>query len=140
MTKVLIEIEGQQIPVDAEIAQEDDLLRQLLRPYYPDASNARIDRKEGEIIKVVKVAGPKGITPLETLLNAPETVNPALVLCRIVQRQELTMPLGYADMKELVAEIDEAIEAGSTEVEEVNRSLKALQKSAPIAGDPPIGF
>lgn len=140
MAKVLIEIEGQQIPVDEEIASDDNLLRQLLRPYYPDASNAKIDRKEGEIIKVVKVAGPKGTTPLEMLLDAPETVNPALVVCRKVQRQELTTALDYDSMKQLAAEIDEAIEIGTTEVEAVNRSIAVLQKSAPAPGLPPIGF
>jgi len=93
MATILVEIEGQQIDVEAAIAQDDNLLRQLFRPYYPDVANARIDRKEGEIIKVIKVAGPKGLSPLEILLDAPEAVNPAIQMCRVVQQRELTSSL-----------------------------------------------
>ena len=143
MSKVFVEIEGQQIPVDEEIANDDNLLRQLFAPYYPDVANARIDRKEGEITKIIKVAGPKGATnstPLQTLLAAPEEVNPAVKMCRIVQHRELTNQLDYSAMKSLSEEISTAIELGIQETEAGRRSLEVLQKSRSVPGIPPVGF
>ena len=140
MATILVEIEGQQVPVDEEIAQDDNLLKQLFRPYYPDVANARIDRKEGEIIKVIKVAGPKGLSPLEILLDAPEAVNPAIQMCRVVQQRELLSNLDYTGMEELASEIEATIQQGIEEVEAVDRSLTVLQKSSPVPGALPTGF
>lgn len=141
MTTVLIEIEGQKIPVDENIARDDDLLRKLFAPYYPDAANARIDREQGELIKIIKTAGTKGNgSILETLLTAPEEVNPAVYMCRLVQQRELTSDLGYSTMKQMAQEIETAIELGITEIETVRRSLDILKKSSPTTGAAPIGF
>ncbi|MGB3208438.1 MAG: hypothetical protein WBB28_25920 [Crinalium sp.] len=141
--QTIVEIEGQTIPVDEEIANDDTLLRQLFTPYYPDVANARIDRKEGEVIKIIKVAGSKGSTnktPLETLLLAPEEINPAVKMCRVVQHHELTNPLGYDSMEALAADIETAIRWGAQEAETVQKSLVILQKSSPVPGLTPLGF
>ena len=141
--QVIVEIEGQTIPVDEDIANDDALLRQLFSPYYPDVANARIDRKEGEVIKIIKVAGSKGAikpTPLETLLLAPEEVNPAVRMCRIVQHHELTNQLEYESMASLSADIETAIRLGAQEAETVQKSLVILQKSSPVPGRTPLGF
>ena len=141
--EILVEIEGQSIPVDEEIANDDTLLRKLFVPYFPDAANARIDREEGKPIKIIKVAGSKGAskpTPLETLLLAPEEVNPAVKMCRIVQHHELTNRLDYGSMEALTANMQTAIELGAKEAETVQKSLVILQKSSPVQGSPPLGF
>jgi len=55
--------EGQDVPLPADIAARDDLIRKALSPFYPDVANAEIRRetKDGaSVITVVKRAGPKG--------------------------------------------------------------------------------
>ena len=55
--------EGQDVPLPADIAASDDLIRKALSPFYPDVANAEIKRetKDGaSVITVVKRAGPKG--------------------------------------------------------------------------------
>lgn len=59
-----ISIEGQTIPMPAEIATNDQLLKDALAPYWPGAANAKIMRGDpvnGAVtVTVVKQAGTKG--------------------------------------------------------------------------------
>ncbi len=55
--------EGQDVPLPADIAASDDLIRKALSPFYPDVANAEVrrDTQDGAlVITVVKRAGPKG--------------------------------------------------------------------------------
>ena len=63
MSTVNVILEGQTIPLPADIAANDDLIRKALSPYYPDVANAEIRREtqDGAVtISIVKRAGPKG--------------------------------------------------------------------------------
>ncbi len=44
-TMAIIKIEGQEIPLDAAIAADDNLLKTALSPYYPSIKNAQITRE-----------------------------------------------------------------------------------------------
>lgn len=56
---VMIRLEGQTIPLPADVAASDELIRKALSPFYPDVANAEIKRDDSGI-SVVKRAGPKG--------------------------------------------------------------------------------
>ncbi|MGC2236063.1 MAG: hypothetical protein WA584_07870 [Pyrinomonadaceae bacterium] len=59
----IIKIEGQEIPLDAAIAADDNLLKTALSPYYPSIKNAQITRetRNGQmIVSIVKKAEHKG--------------------------------------------------------------------------------
>jgi hypothetical protein len=59
----IIKIEGQEIPLDAAIAADDNLLKTALSPYYPSIKNAQITRETriGQmIVSIVKKAEHKG--------------------------------------------------------------------------------
>lgn len=58
-----IKIEGQEFPLDALIAADDNLLKTALSPHYPSIKNAQISRETrlGEmIVSIVKKAEHKG--------------------------------------------------------------------------------
>lgn len=60
----VIKIEGQEFPLDAKIAAEDDLLKAALSPHYPSIKNASISRetRAGQmIVSIVKKAEHKGM-------------------------------------------------------------------------------
>jgi hypothetical protein len=80
------------------------------------------------------------ITPLEFLINAPEEVNPALSMCRTLQRLELSGELDSATMKEMVKAIELAISKGTDDVRAVEQTKKRLLNSRSVAGAVPMGF
>ena len=51
--------DGQDIPLPADVAASDDLIRKALAPFYPDVVNAEI-RRDDKGVTVIKRAGPKG--------------------------------------------------------------------------------
>lgn len=140
MAKVVIEFEGQQHRVEEEIAADDKRLRELLSTVYPDMANSVIERKPGEIIRITKRAGPKGSTPLEALIDAPEEINPALSMCRRIQRMELMGQLNYEQIDALSREIEEAIELGTESTISIRKTLQLLQSCQPTTGPIPHGF
>lgn len=140
MVKVIVSFEGQQHPVDENIAANDQLLRDLFTPFYPDMANSVIERKPGEIIKIIKRAGPKGASPLEVLITSPEEVNPALTMCRKVQHMELMGELDYESMNALSNEIEEAIKQGTEYSNVIRKTLRLLEKILPSPGAIPEGF
>lgn len=59
----IIKIEGQEFPLDAAIAADDNLLKTALSPHYPSIKNANITRetRAGQmIVSIVKKAEHKG--------------------------------------------------------------------------------
>ena len=63
-TSAVIKIEGQEFPLDAFVAADDNLLKTALSPHYPSIKNAQISRetRAGQlIVSIVKKAEHKGI-------------------------------------------------------------------------------
>lgn len=59
----IIKIEGQEVEVEAALAQDDKLLKTILQPYYSSVENANITRevKDGRLtVTIVKRAQHKG--------------------------------------------------------------------------------
>lgn len=80
------------------------------------------------------------MTPLESLITAPEEVNPALYMCRKLQRLELSGELDSATMKEMANAIELAISKGTDDVKAVERTKERLLNSRSVAGAVPMGF
>ncbi|MEG5059120.1 hypothetical protein QUB60_06420 [Microcoleus sp. A2-C5] len=80
------------------------------------------------------------MTPLKFLINAPEEVNPALYMCRKLQRLELSGELDSATMKEMAKAIELAIEKGTDDVRAVERTKERLLNSRSVAAAVPMGF
>ena len=62
-TTAIVKIEGQEFPLDAAIAADDNLLKAALSPHYPSIKNANISRetRAGQmIVSIVKKAEHKG--------------------------------------------------------------------------------
>lgn len=62
-TKATIKIEGQEFELEAELAQDDKLLKTILQPHFASIENANISRdvKEGKLtVSIVKRAQHKG--------------------------------------------------------------------------------
>lgn len=58
-----VKIEGQEFPLDAGIAADDNLLKAALSPHYPSIKNAQISRetRAGQmVVSIVKKAEHKG--------------------------------------------------------------------------------
>jgi DNA-binding transcriptional regulator GbsR (MarR family) len=79
-------------------------------------------------------------TPLEFLTNAPEEVNPALSMCRKIQRLELSGELDSATMKEMANAIELAISKGTDDVKAVEQTKEQLLNSRSVAAAIPTGF
>jgi hypothetical protein len=59
----IIKIDGQNIPMEDEVAKDDSRVKMALAQFYPDAANARITRttENGQmVVSIVKQAGTKG--------------------------------------------------------------------------------
>ena len=59
----IIKIEGQELELEAALAQDDKMLKAVLQPYYSSVENATITRdvKEGKLtVAIVKKAQHKG--------------------------------------------------------------------------------
>lgn len=63
VTSAVVKIEGQEFPLPASIAADDELLKAALSPHYPSIKNAQISRetRAGQmIVSIVKRAEHKG--------------------------------------------------------------------------------
>ena len=69
----LLIVEGQEIPLTAEVAATDETVRNCIAPFYPFAATAILRREEVDRITrihMVKTAGTKGGDVLQTLLES----------------------------------------------------------------------
>ncbi|MFM6456878.1 MAG: hypothetical protein ACKPH7_34265 [Planktothrix sp.] len=80
------------------------------------------------------------ISPLEFLINAPEEVNPALFMCRKLQRLELAGELDSTTMKEMVKTIELAISQATDDIKAVEQTKERLFNSQSVATAIPTGF
>ncbi|MEG4301703.1 MULTISPECIES: hypothetical protein [unclassified Microcoleus] len=65
----LIEYEGRQIELPNEITSNDEKLLEVLLPYFPELSEATIERKAGQPIKIIKQAKTKGVEESQKKLS-----------------------------------------------------------------------
>jgi len=127
----VVSIEGQKIPLPEEIGKDDNLVRQALAPYFPDAAHALISRSEknGETtISVVKKAGSKGTDPVAVLVAAPAGMNPVIELYDEINRSD---GMSVEQLLEMDGRIDAAIEEGEQQNQAVEHALKRLQAAQP---------
>ncbi len=80
------------------------------------------------------------ISPLEFLINAPEEVNPALSMCRKLQRLELAGELDSTTMKEMLKMIELAIYQATDDIKAVEQTKERLFNSQSVATAIPTGF
>ena len=146
MATINLGSDGQSLTLDDAIARDDKLLKRALTPYYPELANAAFERNEstGElVVKVIKQPGTKGAPSavLNTLLSAPETINPAVVCYHRLAEMESRGELGTRALLLLQGEISSSVEAGEAQIKEVGQALKSLCSAEPIAATfTPLGF
>lgn len=138
-----VSVEGQEITLPAEIAVDDNKVKQALAPYYPGASTAKIERteKDGVItVKVIKQAGPKGNGILDALDACEEKVNPVEVLYRELYGQD-PRAFSLPQILRMRARIDEALTEGYRQRKMMNTALEKLTNCTPRPADfIPVGF
>ena len=137
---IIVIFEGQQYPVEREIAEDDNKLRALLSPFAPAAASAKIERVPGQPIKMTKQSGTKGASPLTILCNTPETLNPAIAMARQIQHLELSGGIGIDEMEAIARDIETAIARGTEAIEDYRASLERLKQLPSCATVMPIGF
>lgn len=137
MTTYIIKIEGQEIPVDADIAQDDNKVRTAMTPFFPGAANSIITRttdQDADIVTVhvQKKAGTKGVLdPVAHLHICEGGRNPAILLWQEMNQ----LRVGDIDPETMLAlntRIDHAVDQGSEEANAVDEALKRIQSAHPI--------
>ncbi len=138
--KRLVIYEGQQHWLPDTITLDDQLLRDAFTPLCAELANADIERKDGEPIRIIKKPGRKGISPLESLIAAPEEVNPAIQVCYQLRQHQRMNGIDWKNAEQWAEQIEEAIAAGTAFTQAVNHSLKTLTSCTPTFGGIPEGF
>lgn len=82
----------------------------------------------------------KKLNPLKYLIAAPESINPAIFMCRQIQHLELTGTLEYKKMNELSSEIETAINLGTETISNVMTTIVTLKNCRPATELIPEGF
>lgn len=137
----IVKIESQQIPLADDIASDDEKLRRVLAPFYPETTNATFARetKDGTLtVTVNKRGGRLGtLAPLAALITAPRTINPAVEFYNRLRGKTFT-PEDIVAARE---EIFNAIQAGEAEIEDVEMANQRLKKARPLPSSTvPLGF
>lgn len=137
---VLVELEGQQHWVKPAIAEDDELLRQLLSTLNPALAEAEIERG-GNTIKVIPRKGTKGSkgspAPLPTtsilvcLDAAKPDVDPAMLMCLKLQQTEITEGLSPQRASEITQQIEAAMQQSRLWQRWVKRTLEQLDAAKP---------
>jgi hypothetical protein len=144
MPKILLE--GQEITLTPEQAATDRTIADTLLPFYPDIANAEFKRREkdGEtLIEIVKRPGTKGnlTTPIQILKEAPEYINPLILLALQIKALEIQRALTVETLIPLQPRIQDAIQLGEKESSETMQVASVLKSASPIPAKTPIlGF
>ncbi len=140
----LLIVEGQEIPLTAEVAATDETVCNCIAPFYPSAATAILRREEADgitRIHMVKTAGTKGGDILQTLLASDDSLNPALALSFQLKQLEIEGSMDIAILLEFQQEIDNAIVLGSDWSDRSKASLNKLIGTLPCASTEAIfGF
>jgi hypothetical protein len=144
MPKILLE--GQEIILTPEQAATDQAITDTLLPFYPDIANATFKRTENEgetLIEIVKRPGTKGNTqtPWQIWQNAPEYINPVILLAVQLKALEIQGGLTLETLIPLQPTLQNATQFGEKESTEIKRVASALKSASPIPAQTPIlGF
>lgn len=137
----IIKLDGQDVDIDDAIASSDEDLKSVLVPFYPQLANAEITREindDGQmIVRMIKRAGPKGNeTPIESLKNAPNELNPTIDLAwKVKQKFFSSSSIELKDVIDLQPQIQAALKTGQEEKASINRTLAFLRNSPPQASN-----
>lgn len=126
----LLIVEGQEIPLSAEIAATDETIRNCLAPFYPEAATASFKRELSDgvtRIRMVKSAGTKGSNVIQKLQQGEECLNPALALSWQLKQLERQNSIEIETLVELQPQIDDAIATASEWELSVQTSLDRLK-------------
>ena len=132
----LLIVEGQEIPLTAEVAVTDETVRNCIAPFYPSAATAILRREEVDgitRIHMVKTAGTKGSSVLQSLLDSDDSLNRALALSFQLKQLEIEGSMDIAILLEFQQEIDNAIALGSDWSDHSKASLNKLIGTLPCA-------
>jgi hypothetical protein len=114
MAQIFLPDNGQQFELDDDIAAKDDILKEALRPIYPEIGNAKISREtvDGVLtVKVVKQAGRKGAATIESVKAPAPEAEPVMLELERIRTDGGTQTRSQIDMG-VTAEYAEAMKAG----------------------------
>lgn len=130
----LLIVEGQEIPLTAEIAATDETIRNCIAPFYPEAATATFKREEADgvtRIRMVKSAGTKGCGVVQQLQQSKECLNPALALSWQLKQLERQTSIEIETLIGLQPQINHAIAIGHEWELSVQTSLDRLKQTQP---------
>lgn len=126
----LLIVEGQEIPLTAEVAATDEIIRNALALYYPEAATTSFKREllDGVTrISMIKRAGTKGCGVIEQLQESESYLNPALAMSWQLKQLERQTSIEIETLIELQPQIDKAIANCSEWELSVKTSLDRLK-------------
>lgn len=133
--KLLVLLEGQQHWVRQQIAESDELLRQLFSRLSPELAGAEIQRSANKI-EIVPRKGTKGcdVDDLLTLLDRlPGEIDPAIAACYALQRIELHEGINPSQASALSQQIEQAIVRSQQWADAVKVTLNRLDAALPLS-------
>lgn len=136
----ILKLEGQELPLTAEIAATDQTIIAAIAPFFPEAASAEIKREQnGEttIIRLVKKAGTKG-NYLENIINVTNELNPSIALSWQLKQMEIRGELTLERLLKIQPLLENAISEGESWEFEINRVISCLKACQPIASKQPI--
>lgn len=126
-------IEEQEIELPPEIGEKDSMVKEMLRPYFPEIVNALITREpetDGVVkIKIVKRAGTKG--NWQDLITKPESRNPIAALYIEVDGAHPN-DLPMETILALEGRVDKIIKEGERQDRLMSNTLSRLKESRPV--------
>ncbi|MBD2337498.1 hypothetical protein H6G64_10915 [Calothrix sp. FACHB-156] len=138
--KYIAIIEGQEIPLDEAIAQDDNTLKTAISVYFPEYANAEIERQTTDdtvSIRLVKKAGTKG-SLFRELKNSSEEINPALKLGWQIKLLEINSQINIESLITLQPEIDKAIKLGQSWENYSEKVAQGLKQQPAITSKYPV--
>ncbi|MFN7976365.1 MAG: hypothetical protein U0166_29205 [Acidobacteriota bacterium] len=140
MADAKVRFEGQEVALAEDLASDDTKLRAALVTAWPSISTAEISRTREDGVLVVscaRKAGTKGGTDevASRLAEAPETVNPAVLLAADLRLRERRGQLTPAALVREASRIRAAIAGGEADQERVR---KVVDRLAQLRGQPSI--
>lgn len=136
--KTLVVLEGQQHWIDAEIAQSDELLRQLFSTLSPELAGAEIKRSDNRI-DLIPRKGTKGMNPLEVLNAAAIEINPGVECCLALQQLELRVGIDVVNATVIAQQIESALEQSKNWEQAIKTTLHRLDQASSHSMVP-LGF
>lgn len=150
-----VSIEGQKIPLPAELASDDKKILDALVPFFPGITNGKIMRGEpidGLVtITIIKQAGTKGASrssdgtvggALQKLRKAKSEKNPVVALMEQMEDRSVKLhDLAPTELIKMDRAIEKALEEGEKEANWIKDIERALRSATPMSSPVvPEGF